>query len=300
MLPHRHVLARSSTMAEQHELSRISATPAPARTMLDNDDDGHLTTTSRLHKRTLLKLDCLLLPFLALLFLFNSLDKSNVSSARLQAASAMLIGGVDRQCRVCTFHHRHWTQEGRPQHRRSPLFCFLRHAPARWRCPGTEIWHGCVGADMHAPVGTEHNAARLGEAEVAVIRVEDRDRVFGRYAHTLLVVCSIRHAWLLTMDSRLLPRHRILPLPLLYSLRVRSPSLALLRPSSCRRRARRHYQLLRVQALPRPTRRQPRCQVEVAVVAGLVSARGQSDSPGRPGRLPVASAQRGDSLVPHA
>ena len=32
-----------------------------------------------LHRRTLLKLDTLLLPFLALLFLFNSLDKSNVS-----------------------------------------------------------------------------------------------------------------------------------------------------------------------------------------------------------------------------
>ncbi|KAF1994715.1 MFS general substrate transporter [Amniculicola lignicola CBS 123094] len=34
-----------------------------------------------LHKRTLRKLDCLLLPFLALLFLFNSLDKSNIGNA---------------------------------------------------------------------------------------------------------------------------------------------------------------------------------------------------------------------------
>ena len=32
----------------------------------------------RLHRSTLLKLDCLLLPFLALLFLFNALDKANV------------------------------------------------------------------------------------------------------------------------------------------------------------------------------------------------------------------------------
>lgn len=31
-----------------------------------------------LHRRTLRKLDLLLLPFLALLFLFNSLDKANV------------------------------------------------------------------------------------------------------------------------------------------------------------------------------------------------------------------------------
>ncbi|ORY06138.1 major facilitator superfamily domain-containing protein [Clohesyomyces aquaticus] len=34
-----------------------------------------------LHRRTLRKLDCLLLPFLALLFLFNSLDKSNIGNA---------------------------------------------------------------------------------------------------------------------------------------------------------------------------------------------------------------------------
>ena len=50
--------------------------------MLDNDDDEQHNTTSRLHTRTLLKLDTLLLPFLALLFLFNSLDKSNVSSVQ--------------------------------------------------------------------------------------------------------------------------------------------------------------------------------------------------------------------------
>ncbi|KAF1925496.1 MFS general substrate transporter [Didymella exigua CBS 183.55] len=38
-------------------------------------------TSSHLHRRTLLKLDTLLLPFLALLFLFNSLDKSNIGNA---------------------------------------------------------------------------------------------------------------------------------------------------------------------------------------------------------------------------
>ena len=78
-------------MTEGHELGSISihtsASERPARTMLEHDDDGQPTTTSsmtsRLHKRTLLKLDCLLLPFLALLFLFNSLDKSNVSSHSL-------------------------------------------------------------------------------------------------------------------------------------------------------------------------------------------------------------------------
>ncbi|KAJ4989781.1 High-affinity nicotinic acid transporter 1 [Stagonosporopsis vannaccii] len=66
-------------MVQQHELSRLSATRH--HTMRDNDDDEHPATTSRLHKRTLLKLDTLLLPFLALLFLFNSLDKSNIGNA---------------------------------------------------------------------------------------------------------------------------------------------------------------------------------------------------------------------------
>lgn len=49
--------------------------------MLDDSAEERLPTDSRLHTRTLLKLDCLLLPFLALLFLFNSLDKSNVPSS---------------------------------------------------------------------------------------------------------------------------------------------------------------------------------------------------------------------------
>lgn len=46
-----------------------------------------------LHRRTLRKLDFLLLPFLALLFLFNSLDKSNVRPDihPLQPQKPMLI-----------------------------------------------------------------------------------------------------------------------------------------------------------------------------------------------------------------
>ncbi|KAF9690968.1 hypothetical protein EKO04_010938 [Ascochyta lentis] len=65
-------------MTEQHELSALHA---PAHTMLAHDDEENTTTASRLHRRTLLKLDCLLLPFLALLFLFNALDKSNIGNA---------------------------------------------------------------------------------------------------------------------------------------------------------------------------------------------------------------------------
>lgn len=69
-------------MADEYELNRTAsptrrdATDAPTMPAdgLD-DDDGR---AAALHRRTLRKLDFLLLPFLALLFLFNSLDKSNV------------------------------------------------------------------------------------------------------------------------------------------------------------------------------------------------------------------------------
>jgi hypothetical protein len=93
-------------MVEQHELSRISASRASARpgTMLDNDEDEHSITTSRLHRRTLLKLDTLLLPFLALLFLFNSLDKSNVSFAYRPSSAELTNTTTDWQCRVRTLH----------------------------------------------------------------------------------------------------------------------------------------------------------------------------------------------------
>jgi|TARA_R110002003_G_scaffold143_11_gene13265 hypothetical protein len=49
--------------------------------MPPDEAEESLTVDPRLHHRTLRKLDYLLLPFLALLFLFNALDKSNVSAA---------------------------------------------------------------------------------------------------------------------------------------------------------------------------------------------------------------------------
>jgi hypothetical protein len=69
-------------MAGVHMLE-LTAPSRSARNMLPNEaaddpEDGY-TVDPRLHRRTLRKLDCLLLPFLALLFLFNALDKANVS-----------------------------------------------------------------------------------------------------------------------------------------------------------------------------------------------------------------------------
>lgn len=67
-------------MSEEHELSRMP--PSPGNMVENDDEDGEWQDgrSLRVHKRTLVKLDTLLLPFLALLFLFNSLDKSNVGA----------------------------------------------------------------------------------------------------------------------------------------------------------------------------------------------------------------------------
>ncbi|KAI7623740.1 hypothetical protein KC346_g2571, partial [Hortaea werneckii] len=49
--------------------------------MDDLDSPCGLNQNSGLNRRTVRKLDFILLPFLALLFLLNSLDKSNVGNA---------------------------------------------------------------------------------------------------------------------------------------------------------------------------------------------------------------------------
>ncbi|KAJ4360683.1 uncharacterized protein N0V89_001250 [Didymosphaeria variabile] len=64
--------------AEEHELDALNETSA---TMPPEDAADVARHDEQLHKRTLRKLDFLLLPFLALLFLFNSLDKSNIGNA---------------------------------------------------------------------------------------------------------------------------------------------------------------------------------------------------------------------------
>jgi hypothetical protein len=92
----------------QHALGGMQSwelTPAPApshssrRTMPpdENDDaDRAYSVDPRLHRRTLRKLDCLLLPFLALLFLFNALDKANVSCIEPDRSTSPLTMRRDR------------------------------------------------------------------------------------------------------------------------------------------------------------------------------------------------------------
>jgi hypothetical protein len=55
-------------------------------TISDNIPDN----VEELDRRTVRKLDMMLLPFLALLFLFNSLDRSNIGNAEVRA----LFGNV--------------------------------------------------------------------------------------------------------------------------------------------------------------------------------------------------------------
>ena len=78
------LLAPDNMADHEHQLyeltaaSSASATEHDTTTMPPDELEETCAVDARLHKRTLRKLDCLLLPFLALLFLFNALDKSNV------------------------------------------------------------------------------------------------------------------------------------------------------------------------------------------------------------------------------
>jgi len=67
------------TGAPSFELTAISPQTS-LHSMPPDEAEETFAVDAKVHRRTLLKLDYLLLPFLALLFLFNSLDKSNVRS----------------------------------------------------------------------------------------------------------------------------------------------------------------------------------------------------------------------------
>lgn len=54
--------------------------------LIDGDAHGRHTNHEQLNRRTLRKLDFILLPFLCTLFLLNSLDKSNIGNAETAGA----------------------------------------------------------------------------------------------------------------------------------------------------------------------------------------------------------------------
>jgi hypothetical protein len=86
----------AATGAQSFELMPALSTASQQNMSPDEAEEAYVVDP-RLHKRTLLKLDCLLLPFLALLFLFNALDKANVSPTPSPAHnSATLTARRDR------------------------------------------------------------------------------------------------------------------------------------------------------------------------------------------------------------
>ena len=66
---------------QSYELSTVAASRVFNRIMPPEEREATDEVDLQLHRRTVLKLDCLLLPFLALLFLFNALDKANVCAS---------------------------------------------------------------------------------------------------------------------------------------------------------------------------------------------------------------------------
>lgn len=92
---------------EAIELQRIPSTGASSAHTIEAEDEEYELTmtdyapihavmlydeaTKELNRRTVRKLDFILLPFLALLFLFNSLDRSNVRSLVSEGAAAANI-----------------------------------------------------------------------------------------------------------------------------------------------------------------------------------------------------------------
>jgi MFS family permease len=86
-------------MADEYELAAAPGSSASVNTTMPPEEAEELhAVDARLHKSTLRKLDCLLLPFLALLFLFNALDKSNVGTRdpkRKVYANPVQIGNAE-------------------------------------------------------------------------------------------------------------------------------------------------------------------------------------------------------------
>jgi hypothetical protein len=170
-------------MADEYELTEAPITQASGSTMPPDEVAETHIVDFQLHNRTLLKLDYLLLPFLALLFLFNALDKANVSiGAQFNTSKQeFMLTEEDWKCRIRTLHRRYWARQGRHEHSRSPLFRLLRHPTTPWRRVGKEIWHGALGAELHDTLGILYGIACLGTTRVAAVYFAHLDRLSGGY-----------------------------------------------------------------------------------------------------------------------
>lgn len=72
---------RSNTSIAERQSSPRRANSMETDNLIDGDIPGRGKDHDQLNRRTLRKLDFILLPFLCTLFLLNSLDKSNIGNA---------------------------------------------------------------------------------------------------------------------------------------------------------------------------------------------------------------------------
>lgn len=106
----------------------------------NNLPDGFYPTTPderRLSRAVNRKLDIFLLPFLALLYLFNGLDRGNVGNAETQGQEGHLIGNICILTALNRLLQGDWCQAPGCQRCRVVLFHHLCYLPADllWRWP---------------------------------------------------------------------------------------------------------------------------------------------------------------------
>jgi hypothetical protein len=115
----------------------------------------------QLNRRTLHKLDFILLPFLCALFLLNSLDKSNIGNAET-AGLFSLSDSFEYRLKISSrLHTRCRPFAQRPQHLACFLLRILRRLAAGWGCSRSQVWYGTVCAGLYDSLGLLYTFACL-------------------------------------------------------------------------------------------------------------------------------------------
>jgi hypothetical protein len=199
------------------------------------DEDVHCRGKDhkQLNRRTLHKLDFILLPFLCALFLLNSLDKSNIGNAETAGKHILEQLAITPTKISSRFHARYRLIAQRSQH----LACFLlrllrRPAAGRGRLR-SQIWYGTVCAGLHDSLGFLYAFARLRSQALATCLTTSGDRD--------------SRSWLLSHDRQLLEL-------VLHQVRICRKVGILLRAVSCGGSCRRRLELGGVQEVSSASR----------------------------------------------
>ena len=139
-------------------------------TSLGFDGDSN---DEQLNRRTIRKLDYVLLPFLCSLFLLNSIDKSNIGNAETAGtcpSKRQHHHPTQRKPTLTNIHRlhpRHRPLPKRPQHLPRLLLRLLRRPAARRRRSRPQVWHDSLGPGLHDSMGLLYAAAHLGAQALA-------------------------------------------------------------------------------------------------------------------------------------